>query len=66
MTGTIKDVRHDKGFGFVKGADGVERFFHRSQVVPARDFDLMAPGMGVEFDHAEHAKGPRAVNVQRG
>jgi cold shock CspA family protein len=32
MTGSIRTIRADKGFGFIKDATGKEYFFHRSAV----------------------------------
>src|SRR5215218_6395253 len=32
MTGTIKTLRAEKGFGFIKGAAGQEYFFHQSAI----------------------------------
>ena len=32
MTGTIRTIRADKGFGFIKDQGGKEYFFHRSAV----------------------------------
>ena len=32
MTGTIRTLRVDKGFGFIKGETGQEYFFHQSAI----------------------------------
>lgn len=64
MGGKVRSLKADKGFGFVKGDDGVERFFHRSQVIGRHNFDTMTEGQRVEFDHELSDKGPRAVNVR--
>ena len=64
MTGTIKRVRADKGFGFLRGDDEThDRFFHVSGL---RGLDLatLAEGMRVQFDHEDGDKGPRATNIQ--
>jgi len=39
MTGTIKTVKHDKGFGFIL-AESQEYFFHRSDVTGGSFEDL--------------------------
>lgn len=65
MTGTIKTLRTDKGFGFMKGQGGPDYFLHHSAVVDARMEDLRE-GESVTFDQgADGPKGPRAENVRR-
>lgn len=64
MTGTIKTLNRDKGFGFIK-ADGREQrefFFHRSALRNAR-FDQLGEGQEVTFEEGEGEKGPRAEDV---
>jgi cold shock CspA family protein len=64
MLGYVKNVRHDKGFGFITGDDKVDYFFHRTQTLEHCHFELMAPGQRVEFDtEPHHPKGPRAVAI---
>jgi CspA family cold shock protein len=65
MTGTIKTLRADKGFGFIRGTDGKEVFFHSSAIY-GEGIDNLREGDGVEFDVEEAGpKGPRALNVRR-
>jgi cold shock protein len=62
VNGTIIRLVGDKGFGFIRGTDGVERFFHRSELRGASwPPDEKDP---VTFDHEDAEKGPRAVNVR--
>ncbi len=69
MNGTIVRVLPDKGFGFLKGTDGVEYFFHRSGFNGF--FDDLIADMGynknvqVTFEVEKSPKGPRAKNVTR-
>ena len=65
MTGTIKKVITEKGFGFINGPEGVEYFFHQSGVDRAV-FETLQPGDGVQFTVEPSAKGPRATDVRRG
>ena len=65
MNGTIKTVKIDKGFGFVRGDDGVEYFFHRSAVPKDVDFDSLGAGERVMFEPDEGTKGPRAEGIER-
>lgn len=64
MLGTIKDVRLDKRFGFLRGEDGVERFFHYSAVDGKTNFDALKRGDAVEFEHEDGERGPRAKGVR--
>jgi len=62
MTGTIKTLNTQKGFGFILATDGREYFFHHSAVKNAR-FDAMRQGDEVTFDDTEGKQGPRAERV---
>ncbi|MGE5242860.1 MAG: cold-shock protein [Betaproteobacteria bacterium] len=64
MTGTIRTLRVDKGFGFIKGETGQDYFFHQSAIYGEGIADLRE-GDGVEFEVADSPKGPRAANVKR-
>jgi CspA family cold shock protein len=65
MTGTIKTLRADKGFGFIRDTTGKEVFFHSSAIY-GEGIDNLREGDGVEFDLGEDGpKGPRATNVRR-
>ncbi|HKT81024.1 MAG TPA: cold shock domain-containing protein [Vicinamibacterales bacterium] len=62
-SGTIKRIVSDKGFGFIKAADGGEYFFHNSACVGIR-FDDLREGQAVTFEKGEGPKGPRAESVR--
>lgn len=65
MTGTIKTLRSDKGFGFIVDGAGREYFFHRSAIY-GEGIDQLREGDSVEFEVGEQGpKGPRAENVRR-
>jgi CspA family cold shock protein len=66
MIGTIKTLRADKGFGFIRDTTtGKEVFFHSSAIY-GEGIDNLREGDGVEFDVSEDGpKGPRATNVRR-
>ena len=64
MTGSIRTLRVEKGFGFIKDDAGKEYFFHRSAVY-GEGLENLREGDGVEFDLGEGPKGPRAENVRR-
>ncbi len=57
MTGTIRTVRVDKGFGFIKDEAGKEYFFHQSAIY-GEGIDNLREGDSVEFDVGQGPKGP--------
>jgi cold shock protein len=64
MRGKVARLMIDKGFGFVRGDDGVERFFHRSAVWGGGGFESLSEGQAVEFEEESHPRGPRARSVK--
>jgi CspA family cold shock protein len=64
LTGTIKTLRAEKGFGFITDATGKEFFFHQS-AIQGEGIDMLREGDSVEFDVGQGPKGPRAENVRR-
>jgi cold shock protein len=65
MTGTIRTLRSDKGFGFIKDDAGHEYFFHQSAIYGEGIADLRE-GDSVTFEAGEVGpKGPRAEDVRR-
>ncbi len=63
MTGTITKIVRDRGFGFIRDAEGQEYFFHQSTVRDTPFTDL-TEGATVEFDAVNTPKGPRAELVR--
>ena len=61
--GRIKKMVRDRGFGFIRGEDGKEVFFHRSGL-GASDYDGLNEGDNVEYVVQEGPRGPRAENVR--
>ena len=59
MTGTIRTLRTDKGFGFIKDAAGKDYFFHQS-AVQGEGINDLREGDSVEFEVGDGPKGPRA------
>ena len=62
MTGTVKSVNKEKGYGFLVGADKAEYFFHRSACQNI-DFNDLERGREVTFEESEGPKGPRAEEI---
>lgn len=74
QTGTVVRVITDKGFGFVRGADNNEYFFHRSNCYDGAWEAIVASGewapnrpvprCDVTFEGTETQKGLRAEHVR--
>lgn len=65
MTGTIKKIIKDRGFGFITPDEGNEEvFFSRSSLAPKIYFEDLREGDEVEFLMRPGEKGPRAINVK--
>ena len=65
MTGVIKKLASDRGFGFLADdSDGKEYFFHRSGLDGGLDFDSLRVGAKVEFEVQASDRGPRANRVR--
>src|SRR5262245_54783239 len=67
MKGTVARMVVDRGFGFIRGDDDREYFFHRGALHGAR-FEELAPGSPVVVQRGEDPgdepdEGPRAVSV---
>lgn len=68
MSGVVTRVFLTKGYGFLRGRDGVSRFIHASEVKPMSAFDHMHEGQAVEFEPSDDGpsdkgEGKRAVRV---
>jgi len=69
MRGVVERLVTDGGFGFIRGEDGREFFFHQSALV-GTEFEELAKASEVEFSVTEHGAGdepseqPRAVHVR--
>jgi len=61
--GTVAKVVRDRGFGFIRGNDGKEVFFHRSGLI-GMNFDDLEQGTLVDFEVEKGPKGLRAANVR--
>jgi cold shock protein len=63
LSGTIKRLVTDKGFGFILASDGNEYFFHNSACTQTA-FDALREGQNVTFEKGNGPKGPRGENVK--
>jgi CspA family cold shock protein len=65
VTGTIKKIMRDKGFGFIVPDDGSDDvFFHRSRLGPNMQFEDLREGDQVQFQVRPGEKGPQAFDVK--
>ena len=65
MTGTIKKIIRDKGFGFIVPDDGSDDvFFHRSSLAPRVQFEDLNERDGVQFQTRRGDKGPVAFDLK--
>jgi CspA family cold shock protein len=53
----------ERGFGFIRGEDGKEVFFHRSGL-NGGEYDTLNEGDVVEYVVQEGPRGPRAEGVR--
>jgi len=61
--GTIKLIS-DRGFGFIRTAEGKDLFFHRKELKGV-DYDSLGEGKEVEFEVGQDRIGrPQAVRVR--
>ena len=63
MIGTIRRKVSDKGYMFLRLADGGDVFCHISQCKKI-DFESVTEGLQLEFEIVETDKGPQARNVR--
>jgi CspA family cold shock protein len=65
MTGTIKKIIRDKGFGFiVSDGGGDDVFFHRGSMAPRVEFEDLSEGDTVQFQTRSGDKGPVAFDLK--
>lgn len=65
MTGTIKKIIRQKGFGFIAPDDGSDDiFFHRGSMAPRVQFDDLHEGDTVQFQTRRGEKGPVAFDLK--
>lgn len=64
MEGQIVKLMMGKGFGFIRGEDKKEYFFHHSALVErAIKFEALREGQPVQFSPSRSEKGLRAEDV---
>jgi len=67
MTGEIKRLEQERGFGFIRPAGASEDVFFHSSALQGLVFDELREGQTVEFEKQPDERDPRrsrAVNVR--
>ena len=62
MTGIIKTYLNDKNYGFIKGDDGKDYFFHKNSI-NKYDINKICDGALVTFEQKASPKGYNAINI---
>ena len=62
MNGTVKRLKPRDGYGFIRGEDGKDYFFHHKSLKNAKIEELVEE-QEVTFEDVEGPKGPRAEDV---
>ena len=65
MKGTVIRKREEQNFGFIKGEDGKDYFFHAGACVNV-PFKQLEIGSRVMFTSTTSPKGPRAEDIYLG
>jgi cold shock CspA family protein len=63
MKGRVRNINEGKQFGFIRGENGIDYFFHSSGLVNKTDWPELYNGREVTFEPTEGTKGPRAEDV---
>jgi len=65
MTGTIKKIIRQKGYGFISPDDGSgDVFFHRGSLAPRNQIEDFNEGDTVQFQVRKGDKGPVAFDMK--
>lgn len=62
MTGKVKKLTRNRAFGFIHGDNGVDYFFHRTDL-RGLTIEQLDEGQRVTFETTERGKGPRAREI---
>lgn len=64
MQGKVKMFNKEKGYGFIKLADGRDVFFHYSQLI-MEGYKTIEDNAEVEFDLVDGDRGLQARNIRK-
>jgi len=63
MQGVVKTFLPEKKYGFIRGDDGKDYFFHTKSFVSAKDVKNICEASRVKFDQAATPKGYQAKKM---
>ena len=63
--GTIKTIRDDRGFGFIRADEGRQELFFHASAVEGGAFDQLRQGQRVEYDEGPDQRDPRRMRATR-
>ena len=66
INGKVKWFNPTKGYGFISPNDNTKDVFVHSSAVKNAGLSVLAEGESITFEVEEGAKGPAAVNLQKG
>lgn len=64
MRGIVKTYSSEKQYGFIKGDDGKEYFFHHSSFKNKNDIDKLCEGLYLHFEQKVTPKGYSAIQIE--
>jgi len=64
LRGIIKTYLPEKQYGFIKGNDGKDYFFHHSSLLNKNDIDKLCEGLYLHFDQKATPKGYSAIQIE--
>lgn len=64
MRGIVKTYLSEKQYGFIKGDDGKDYFFHNSAFTNKNDFNKLCEGVYLQFEQKATPKGYSAVQIK--
>ena len=64
MIGTVTSYLTDRNYGFIKGEDGKDYFFHGSSLKDKNDINKLCEDLILEFEQKATPKGYSAVNIR--
>jgi CspA family cold shock protein len=62
MKGVVKMFNAARGFGFVKGEDGIDAYIHATEILGGA---TLAQGDNVEYEVVQGERGPAAKKVKK-
>lgn len=62
MKGLLKTFLSEKGYGFIKGEDDKDYFFHVNELKNKSQINLLAEDITIEFEQSVNQKGYKAIN----